>query len=465
MAKNPTIGELARIVSAGKRSKQATRPPGPKGSALMGVMREFNRDSLGFIERCAREYGDVVWMRFLYVPAIFLYHPDDIEYVLSTNPKNFIKSMSLRSNFFQRLVGKGLLTSQGAEWKRQRRLSSPAFHRERVASYANVMVDFTSRLTSNWQNGEALDVHRDMMRLTLEIVVRCLFSSDVSNDVDEVGATLKELVKPFVSQATLGWILNNRLPTPYHFRFHALAKKIDRVVYRLITERRATGKDEGDLLSMLLAARDEDGSQMNDRQLRDEVMTLFLAGHETTALTLAWSWYLLGKHPEIEKRFHHELDEVLGDRKPTAADLPRLRFTEQIAKESMRLYPPAYGLGREAINDCEIGGYHVPAATQVFMFQWATQRDARFYDRPEEFMPERWTNDFIDQLPKYAYFPFGGGPRACIGAGFAMMEIILVLATIGQKFRLELVPDHPVTIYPAMSLRPKDGVRVVVRNR
>jgi cytochrome P450 len=431
----------------------------------MGVMQEFNRDSLGFIERCAREYGDVVWMRFLYVPAIFLYHPDDIEHVLVTNPRNFIKSMSLRSNFFQRLVGNGLLTSQGEEWRRQRRLSQPAFHRERVATYANVMVDYTQRLTSKWQAGETRDIHRDMMRLTLEIVVSCLFSADVSSDVDEVGATLKELVKPFASQATLKWILNNRLPTPAHFRFHALAKKIDKVVYRIISERRASGKDEGDLLSMLLAARDEDGSQMSDRQLRDEVMTLFLAGHETTALTLAWSWYLLGTHPEVERKFHAELDDVLGDREPTAADLPRLRYTEQIAKESMRLYPPAYGLGREAIEDCEIGGYHVPAGTQVFMFQWATQRDPRFYDEPLEFKPERWTDEFNARLPKYAYFPFGAGPRACIGVSFAMMEIVLALATIGQRFRLELVPDHPVSIFPAMSLRPRDGIKVVVHRR
>lgn len=432
---------------------------------MMGVMREFNRDSLGFIERVQHEYGDIVWMRFLYVPAIFLYHPDDIEYVLATNPKNFIKSMSLRSNFFQRLVGNGLLTSQGEEWKRQRRLSSPAFHRVRIATYAGTMVDYTKRLMANWRAGEARDIHRDMMRLTLEIVVRCLFSSDVSNDVDDVGATLKELVKPFASQATLKWILNNRLPTPYHFRFHALAKKIDKVVYRIIAERRASGRDEGDLLSMLLTARDEDGSQMTDRQLRDEVMTLFLAGDETTALTLAWSWYLLGCHPEVEKKFHAELDEVLGNREPTMDDLPRLKFTEQIAKESMRLYPPAYGLGREAIDECKIGGYRVPAGTQVFMFQWATQRDPRFYDDPLEFKPARWTEEFIECLPKYAYFPFGGGPRACIGASFAMMEIILVLATIGQTFRLELVPGHPVTIYPAMSLRPKDGIRVTLRER
>src|SRR5712692_21721 len=292
------------------------RPPGPKGSPVMGVMREFNRDSLGFIERAQRDYGDIVWMRFLYVPALFLYHPDDVEYVLTTNPKNFIKSMSLRSNFFQRLVGNGLLTSQGEEWKRQRRLSQPAFHRDRIATYANTMVEYTQRLISAWQGGETRDIHRDMMRLTLEIVVRCLFSAEVSNDVDEVGTTLKELVKPFASQATLKWILNNRLPTPAHFRFHALAKRIDKVVYRIIFERRASGKDEGDLLSMLLAARDEDGSQMSDRQLRDEVMTLFLAGHETTALTLALSWYLLGTHPEAERKFHANIYFVLIRREP-----------------------------------------------------------------------------------------------------------------------------------------------------
>lgn len=459
------MNEITRMAVASKRWNRERRPPGPKGTPIMGVMREFNRDSLGFIERAQREHGDIVWMRFLYVPALFLYHPNQIEYVLATNPKNFIKSMSLRSNFFQRLVGNGLLTSQGEEWKRQRRLTSPAFHRERIAGYADTMVDYSRRLTASWREGETRDMHREMMRLTLEIVVRCLFSADVSNDVDEVGATLGELVKPFASQATLKWILNNRLPTPYHIHFHRLAKKIDDVVYRIIAERHASGTDTGDLFSTLLAARDEDGSQMTDRQLRDEVMTLFLAGHETTALTLAWSWYLLGMNPDIEQQFHAELDEVLGDRNPTFADLPRLKYTEKIAKESMRLYPPAYGLGREAINDCEIGGYRVPRGTQVFMFQWVTQRDPRFYDRPDEFMPERWTDQFAEQMPKYAYFPFGGGPRACVGASFAMMEIILVLATIGQKFRLQLESDEPLEIYPAMSLRPKDGVKIIVRSR
>lgn len=465
MKSNPSIGELARVMAAGKKSRTLRRPPGPEGTPIMGVMREFNRDSLGFIERAQRDYGDIVWMRFLYVPALFLYHPNEIEYVLSTNARNFRKAMSLRSNFFQRLVGNGLLTSEGEEWKRQRRLSSPAFHRHRISAYADTMVGYTNRLTANWRPGEARDMHREMMRLTLEIVVRCLFSADVSNDVDHVGDTLKELVKPFAAQATLKWILDNRLPTPAHLRFNKFAKRIDDVVYRIIAERHASGKDEGDLLSMLLAARDDDGSQMTDQQLRDEVMTLFLAGHETTALTLTWTWYLLGKHPEVEKKFHDELDEVLRGRPITMADLPRLKFTEQIAKECMRLYPPAYGLGREAIDDCEIGGYQVPAGTQVFMFQWVTQRDARFFNRPDDFVPERWTSDFEESLPKYAYFPFGGGPRACIGASFAMMEMMLVLGTIGQRFRLETHPEREVEIYPAMSLRPKDAVMVTVHPR
>src|SRR4051812_9919711 len=280
-------------MAAGRRVERLNRPPGPKGTRVMGVMNEFNRDSLGFIERLQRDYGDIVWSRFLYVPALFLYHPNEIEYVLATNARNFVKAMSLRTNFFQRLVGNGLLTSEGEEWKRQRRLTSPAFHRHRIANYADTIVNYTQRMTSSWAAGETRDMHTEMMRLTLEIVVRCLFSADVSNDVDHVGETLKQLVKPFAAQATLKWILNNRLPTPEHLQFNRQVKKIDEVVYRIIAERRTSEQDAGDLLAMLLQARDEDGSQMTDRQLRDEVMTLFLAGHETTALVLAWTWYLL----------------------------------------------------------------------------------------------------------------------------------------------------------------------------
>ncbi len=428
-------------------------------------MPEFNRDTFGFIERCRRDYGDIVRMRFLYLTAHFLYHPADIEYVLVTNAKNFIKSRSLRTPFFQRLVGIGLLTSEGEVWKRQRRLAQPAFHRQRISAYAAVMVEYAGRMIASWRAGETRDIHRDMMRLTLEVVVKTLFNTDVSGDADKVGQVLSQMAKPFASQATLKWILDNRLPTSTHRSFNRAAREIDEIVYRLIAERRSSGSDEGDLLSMLLAAHDEDGSQMNDKQLRDEVMTLFLAGHETTALTLSWAWYLLAQNPESEAKFHAELAEVLGTGLPTVDDLARLKYTEMIAKESMRLYPPAYALGREAIEECEIGGYRVPAGAQVFMFQWATQRDPRFFPEPDAFRPERWTEEFSNSLPKYAYFPFGGGPRACIGNYFAMMEIVMLLPTIGQRFRFSLAPDHAVTLMPAMSLRPANGIKVNVENR
>jgi cytochrome P450 len=427
-------------------------------------MSDFSRDTFGFIERC-REYGDVVSMRFLYLKAYFLYHPDDIEYVIATNAKNFIKSRNQRSPLFQRLVGNGLLTSEGETWKRQRRLAQPAFHRQRINAYAEAMVDFSGRLISTWKDGEVRDLHREMMRLTLEIVVKTLFNADVSEDADKVGRVLSRIVHPFAGQATLKWIVDNRLPTPTRRRFNRDAREIDAIVYRIINDRRRSGKDEGDLLSMLLKAKDEDGSQLSDRQLRDEVMTIFLAGHETSALTLSWAWYLLAQDPEAEKKFHEELAQVLGNRLPTMEDLPRLPYTERIAKESMRLYPPAYALGREAIKECEIGGFRVPAGAQLFMFQWATQRDPRFFPEPNRFNPERWTEEFSTSLPKYAYFPFGGGPRACIGNYFAMMEVILLLATIGQRFRFSLVPEHPVNLMPAMSLRPTDGIKVVVESR
>lgn len=446
------------------RPGRAPLAPGPKGSLILGVMSEFSRDTFGFIERC-RDYGDIVSMRFLYLTAYFLYHPSDIEFVVSTNAKNFIKARNLRSPLFQRLVGNGLLTSEGEVWKRQRRLAQPAFHRHRINAYAETMVEYALRTITNWRDREVRDLHRDMMRLTLEVVVKTLFNADVSADADKVGRALSRIVTPFAGQATLKWIMDNRLPTATHRLFNRDAREIDAIVYRIINERRASRRDEGDLLSMLLKAQDEDGSQLSDRQLRDEVMTIFLAGHETTALTLCWAWYLLARNPETEKKFHAELAEVLGGRSPTMEDLARLPYTEMIAKESMRLYPPAYALGREAVEECEIGGFRVPAGTQVFMFQWSTQRDARFFPQPEEFQPERWTAEFTNGLPKYAYFPFGGGPRACIGNYFAMMEIVLLLATIGQRFRFSLLSDHPVTLVPAMSLRPADGIRVQVESR
>jgi cytochrome P450 len=458
------VNTVENLPSANAEARSSSRPPGPKGQPILGVMREFNRDSLSFITN-ARDYGDVVRMRFLYVTAYFLYNPSDIEYVLSTNAKNFIKSMSLRSNFFHRLLGNGLLTSEGDFWRRQRRLAQPAFHRQRIGAYGEVMVEYTTRLMASWRDGDVRNIHRDMMRLTLEIVVKTLFNADASGDADRVARVLEKIVQPFASQATLKWILDNRLPTPAHRRFDQAAREIDDIVYRIIAERRKSSSDEGDLLSMLLAAHDEDGSQMTDRQLRDEVMTIFLAGHETTALVLSWVWYLLAKNPDAERKFHEELDGGLNGRLPDIADLPSLKFTEMIVKEAMRLYPPAYGIGREPIEDCEIGGFFVPRKSQVFMFPWALHRDPRFFEEPLCFRPDRWTEDFSNSLPKYAYFPFGGGPRACIGNYFAMMEILLVLATMGQRFRFTLASDQHVDLLPAMSLRPNGDISVTVQSR
>ena len=440
-------------------------PPGPKGKLITGVMREFNRDTLGFIERCYRDYGDVVRSRFLYLHAYFLYNPPDIETMLTTDAKSYRKARSLRSPFFYRLVGNGLVTSEGDFWRRQRRLAQPAFHRQRISSYGDIMVEYANRAIAAWKDGEQRDIAREMTRLTLEIVVKTLFNSDVSNDADHVGAMLSEIVKPFASQATLKWIADNRLPTPGHRRYFNAVSEIDRIVLRIIAEHRASGTDEGDLLSMLLQAQDEDGSQMSDAQLRDEVMTLFLAGHETTALSLSWSWYLLATHAEAEKKFHAELEEVLGGRAPEVSDLPKLKYTEMIAKEAMRLYPPAYAVGREAIEDTEIGGFRVPRNTQLFAFQWVTHRDPRFFNLPNDFDPDRWATDSIQNLPRYAYFPFGGGPRQCIGNYFAMMEVVLLLATIGQRFKFSMVQDHPVEVLPVLSLRPKNGIKVIVQER
>jgi len=427
-------------------------------------MPEFNRDPLRFIERC-RDFGDVVRMRFLYLHAYFLYNPDHIEQVLSSNARSFIKSRTLRSPFFRRLVGQGLLTSEGELWKRQRRLAQPAFHRQRISNYAQTMVSFSERMIAGWRNDEVRDIYRDMMRLTLEVVVKTLFSADVSGDADQVGRVLSEIVKPFASQATLKWIVDNRLPTTTHRRFNAAANEIDKIIYRIIAERRREAIDNGDLLSVLLAAHDEDGSVMNDQQLRDEVITLFLAGHETTALTLSWAWYLLAKHPDAEKTFHRELDEVLGGRAPTADDVARLKFTESIAKESMRLYPPAYGLGREAAGDVHLNGFRIPKGSQIFIFPWVMHRDARYFAEPDRFLPERWTEDFTKNLHRYVYFPFGAGPRACIGNYFAIMEIVLLLATIGQRFRFSLEKDETIDVFPAMSLRPAKPIRVKIHTR
>ena len=439
-------------------------PLGPKTQPFIGHLAAFSRDPLGFVETCARDYGDVSLMRVLHLNGYILNDPALIEEVLVTQNRNFIKHRSVRMRPFQLLVGNGLLTSEGDFWLRQRRLAQPAFHRDRINAYAEVMVAFTERMLESWRDGEGRDVHHDMMQLTLAIVAKTLFDSEVVDEAERVSAALEVAMERFSSEGSLLRIIDDYLPTPGRRRLARATGELDRIIYRIISEHRRA-QEAGDLLSMLLAAQDDDGSRMTDRQLRDEVMTLFLAGHETTALALSWTWYLLGRNPQVEAKLVAELQNELGGRAPTLADLPRLRYTEMVLKEVLRLYPPAWSIGREAIKDCEVGGYRVRAGTQMFMVQWTMHRNPQYFEDPEAFKPERWRDDFEKRLPRFAYFPFGGGPRVCIGNAFAMMEATLILATIAQRFRCELETGQTVTPWPSITLRPKEGIRVTARAR
>lgn len=367
----------------------------------------------------------------------------------------------------KRLLGEGLLTSEGEFHLRQRRLAQPAFHRQRIAGYAATMVEYAARTRDEWRAGETRDIAREMMRLTLAIAGKTLFDADVESEADEIGEALTTTFALFnrVSLPFAQWL--DRLPLPATKRFQKARQRLDSTIYRIINERRAAAVDRGDLLSMLIAARDDegDGTGMTDEQLRDEAMTIFLAGHETTANALTWTWYLLSQHPEVAARFHAEIDEALKGRLPSAEDFPRLRYTEMVLAESMRLYPPAWLIGRRALSDYQINGYRIPARSILLLSQYVTHHDARFFPDPFRFDPERWTPEARESRPKFSYFPFGGGPRLCIGEHFAWMEGVLVLATIAQRFRMRLAPGHPVEMQPLVTLRPKHGMKLILEAR
>src|SRR5712664_361565 len=437
-------------------------PPGPSEGMRRWSLGPLNDTPLEYFTKLAREYGDVAGIRVLNFKTIFINHPDTIEEALVTNARKYIKGRVLRAN--RHVFGEGLLTSEGEFWLRQRRLAQPAFHRGRSASYATTMGEYTERRLSGWRGGEERDAHQEMMRLTLQIVGKTLFDADVERDAKDVGKSLEQLLEMGANfRRTI--FVPHWLPTPTNLRIKREVAQIEKILYRIIAERRASGRDAGDLLSMLLAAQDEDGSCMTDRQLRDETITLFLAGHETTASTLSWTWWLLAQNPRVEAKLHAELDAVLGDRAPTLDDLPKLGYTGHVITESLRLYPPAWGLSRVAIKVHQIAGYPVTKGMGMAMAQWVVHRDPRWYDAPEEFRPDRWEDDLLKRLPRFAYFPFGGGPRQCIGNAFALMEATLILATIARKFRLRLAANHPVVPLASITLRPRHGVRVTLESR
>ncbi len=438
-------------------------PPGPPGQPVIGNLLELRRDPLGFLEMCAREYGDVARYRAARFNVYLLNQPDLIEQVFVAQSANMLKGGALQAG--RALLGTGLLMAEGEEWRQQRRLVQPAFHRERIAAYGEVIVEYAQRMLATWRTGETRDIHQEMIRLALPIITRALFNVRVDDEADRVGTALHAFLEEFKHQMDTAALIPAWIPTPGRLRARRAIRHLEDIIHRLIRERRAGGVDGGDLLSMLLRAQDDDGTCLTDRQLRDQVMTLFLAGHETTAVTLTWTWYLLARHPHVEAKLLEELRSVLKGRWPSAADVPQLAYTEKVIKESLRLYPPVWAVTRVAQRDCEIGGYRVCAGTSVAMSPWVMQRDSRYFDRPEVFEPDRWTEEFARHLPRFAYFPFGGGPRICIGSSLAMMESILLLAALAQQFHLALAPGYRLELWPSLTLHPKRGLSMILTRR
>jgi cytochrome P450 len=451
----------------------AADPPIAPRLPFLGNALGFLRDPLAFLRSTRDRYGDVVRVALGPLETTLLSHPDYVEDVLVTRSRLWQKDQYLLTTL-RPILGEGLLSSDGEFWRRQRRLAQPAFHRERIAAYGEIMVDHASRLAASWRDGEIRDVHKDMMRVTLEIVAAALFGAQVGEDAEAVGEALEAVLAVVSDPLELFVPVLKRLPTRKRRRFDRAVRDLDAIIYRVIEQRRKAtekprtapateGAERRDLLSMLLEARGDDGARMSDKQLRDECMTLFLAGHETTALTLSWTWHLLAQHPAVSAKLTRELSEVLGDRRATVGDLPDLRYTGFVIAESLRLYPPAWSIGREARDALEIGGFRIPRGGNIWICPWAMHRDARWFEAPDDFRPERWEGDFAKRLHRYAYFPFGGGPRFCIGQSFAQMEAVLLLATLARAFRVDVLARPRVLPSPSVTLRPKNGVRARLR--
>jgi cytochrome P450 len=441
-------------------------PPGPPARFFgLAAYPAFTGDRIGALARLAYDYGDVVFFKVGPQRMTLLNHPDYVEDVLVTRARLFKKGRALERA--KRLLGEGLLTAEGEAHLRQRRLVQPSFHKQRVTGYADTMVAHAIRMADRWRDGEELDIATQMNQLTLTIVGDTLFGTDVESDATSVREALSDVFDLFpLTMSPLAPVLE-RLPLPIVRRYERAQATLDRLIYRIIDERRQNPSDRGDLLSMLLLARDEEenGAHLTNTQVRDEAMTLFLAGHETTSNALTWTWHLLSQHPDVERRLHQEIDTLLGDRSAGADDTPRLPYTRMVLAESMRLYPPAWGIGRRAIEDVEIGGYTIPSGTVVIFSQYLLHNDPRFFPEPERFDPDRWLPERQHGRPKFAYFPFGGGNRICIGESFAWMEGILLLATLARRWRLERLETAPVPMKAVITLRPGRPIRMRARLR
>ena len=447
-------------------AKEKKVPPGPKGWPLVGVSLDILRDPLALMRRMAREYGDIVRLPVALGDRILLNHPDWIEQVLVVQQGKFYKS-DLTKRVTGRLLGQGLLISEGEFWRRQRRLAQPAFHRSRINEYAATMAEVAEAHIREWREGEERDLAGEMMALALDSALRTLFGTSLPGEAHRVGRAMTFLMRYQLRRQRSPVRIPESWPTPRNRRAQREVDFLDSLVYRIISERQARGdaSDRGDLLSLLMAAMDEDGGQMTSKQLRDETMTLFLAGHETTAQMLAWTWHALAENSSVETRLHEELSSVLGGRPPQAADLGRLPYLHAVMSEVLRMYPPAYITARTSVEACRIGEYEFPAGSTMLMSQWVMHRDARYYDEADAFRPDRWLDGLAERLPPGAYFPFGDGPRRCIGQGFAMLEAAVVIGTIAQRFRFRAVAGHEAVPEPLVTLRSRRGIRMTVYER
>ena len=438
-------------------------PPGPKGTLLGGSIRQFRAGLLNFLLETAREYGPLASFR-IGPKRVFLASGHDlIEQVLVTDAKHYIKHFGARA--FKPVLGNGLVTSEGAFWHRQRKLVQPAFLKARVQSYVPAMVELTNQMLNAWTSGKRAQIDFEFEALTSKIALKTLFDLDDHGDRERFDGVLKLAFD--LMNARLRRIIKLPLwvPTPANLRLQMAIAELDRTVQGFIASGRSRHHHGNDLLSRLLLAQHEDGRLMSDRQLRDEAMTLYLAGHETTALTLAWSWYLLSQHRRVEEKLVSEWQRVLRGVAPTAQHLQRLPYTAAVIAESMRLFPPVYVIGREATTELELGGYRVKPGYTVLMSQWVNHRDQNFFPDPEEFRPERWQDGLAKRLPKFAYYPFGGGQRICVGSTFALIEATIILAAVGQHYQFTVDPDAVIDIKPQITLLPANGIPATLECR
>ena len=427
----------------------------------------ITRKPLAFFPALKDTCGDVAMVHIGRQPIVLVSHPDQIRDVLVTNARNFHKGRGLERA--KMLLGDGLLTSEDEFHLRQRRLAQPAFHRARITAYGDVMATYAERRADHWRDGDTLELNHEMAAYSLAVVGKTLFDADIEGEAHEIGEALAAAIAAFNYTVLPMATLLLRLPIPMARRYKRGRQRLDETIYRMIAERRASAEDKGDLLSMLMLAHDTegDGAAMSDLQLRDEVMTLLLAGHETTANLLMWAFYLLSQNPEAEARLHSEID-ALGSVTLGASDVARLPYTRAVIAETMRLYPPAWVVGRRALSAYRIGDYTIPARAIILMSQWIVHRDARWWPDAGVFQPERWLADGAasdPERPKFSYFPFGAGTRVCIGEQFAWMEGMLGLATFARRFRMRLVPGHPVVPRPIITLRAQHGMRMVAHAR